>query len=189
LKNLAQGEYLTLWDDDDLHAPWALSTAVDFLMNNPDVDVYSPCTALVLNDNVCQGSQGNYYEAGATIRRSYARKHTYPQEMNIRMDLEFMKDAVVHRPDEDGYWTYVYRWGMGVHHLSGFAQGDVPENWQAAWKHIENLAHVPHEWELHPRNNEDAWNSIVYWLQTSEDNRNESGEQYVNDLIDARVID
>lgn len=158
LKQAAGGDLLCIWDDDDLHLPHKIETAVQFFQTNPEYDVYSPVHAVVLVDNKDPHIQGNYFEAGATIKAKYARTHNYPW-VNIQMDQAFMRGARTARPEETGRWTYVYRWGMHVHHLSGYPAGDVPQNWLDAVDETP-LPDEPQRIQIIPAYDHDYWTML-----------------------------
>lgn len=161
--DVEKANYFAIWDDDDLHTPWKLSESIRYLEANPTVDIYKPHHAISLVDNQFSAISANYYEASAVIRATYGATHTYNKNISVRMDLEFMQDAKIYAPLETDCWSYIYRWGMHIHHLSGLP--DTPDNWSSAFERVKV---VPDAVDLVPQFYANHWKTILLALKNAE---------------------
>lgn len=138
---LAQGEYLCLWDDDDLFLPWRLSTSMEHLMAKPDVWAFKPTAAWVSVHNRDYTIAGNvFHNQIAMPKQTIARVGGYP-DMNSGEDIDFEKgiprDRWLHFPARPHELLYVYRWGNNVTHISGLGM-DRPGK-PTAWDRVAEL--------------------------------------------------
>jgi len=133
----ARGEFCCVWDDDDLYTPWRISDSVKFMKEHPSVDIVKAKSALMSVDNQNYSINQNLFHSQACIRQSpmvierigyvYSPKKGYANK-SVGEDIEFEDRFNVKSFDVSPYFWYVYRWGMGVHHLSGVV--DDKESWK-----------------------------------------------------------
>jgi len=119
LLELATGDYVRTWDDDDLYLSWAISQGVENIGSAP---AWKPLLSYgwrVDKDLIYLG--GNKYEASWTVRADIAKKYGYlPKsggnehnclEEGIGKEGGIAKGNVMP--------SYVYRWGSGLCRISG----------------------------------------------------------------------
>lgn len=130
----ARGEYVRTWDDDDVYLPWTISQGVahigDQIAFKPQYSWFNPeGGGFRLEDNV--------FEASMLTRTDFAREHPYQatagdEHLPLVDALHNMPGALVRR-DLGAWASYVYRWGWGVHHISGTMGSDTTENRTLGW--------------------------------------------------------
>lgn len=130
----ARGEFVRTWDDDDVYLPWAISQGVahigDKIAFKPQYSWFNPERGgFRLEDNV--------FEAAMLTRTDFAREHPYQatagdEHLPLVDAIHNTPGALVRR--DLGVWaSYVYRWGWGVHHISGTMGSDTTENRTLGW--------------------------------------------------------
>lgn len=135
LLELARGEFIRTWDDDDLYLPWTLEQGVREIGNYP---AFKPDESWDSQRNEIYTLGDNVYEAAMLIRTDFARKFGYkssggdehmPLLKGLQIDLLGCKRAAVHP-------SYVYRWDTQLHRISGsLGNGSIYErtkNWKNA---------------------------------------------------------
>ena len=134
-KSVCKGEYLFVWEDDEISLPWRMTESVKFLENNPEVDVVNPISALMSVHNDNHTIVQNNLEGQFCIRRNWFENHTYPEFNNLTDQLVFIEGANYQRPNVDPLFWYIYRWGMNnIYHISGSL---VQDNWERARLHAD----------------------------------------------------
>ncbi len=132
----ARGDYLMIWDDDDLVLPWRLSLTMRHLLAAPEKWVFRPTRAWVSFFNRDYEVKEYQSHPSTAYRRAAFDQAGGYTEMNTGEDADF--DTRIQRdrwisyraPVHDLY--YVYRWGIDVHHISGlgFDQSGQPTKWE-----------------------------------------------------------
>lgn len=111
-------EFIYRLDDDDLLAPWALELQKEYQDAHPGYDVYR-CQHhyyylhnkyVALSDSI---NNGNCYRAGFV--NSIEFPNTSGDEDNT---ITFHRGGKVYIGNT-GRYSMIYRWGMGVYHISG----------------------------------------------------------------------
>lgn len=159
-KSLVTGDYVFIWEDDDLNTPWRMSASIKLLEENQEYDAVNSKIAITSTDNTINGVSGNNFEGATCFRRSFLDKHEYRDDMNVTMDLEMQKHAHLLRVDPGPLYWYVYRWGLGVWHLSG-SGSDCNENWNNGLVHCRTdlgTTIVPQYFQNH-------WSIITGWMK------------------------
>lgn len=116
LLELAEGDFINTWDDDDWWFPWHLSQAMAKIGDYPGWKpalswFYQPHNGVAI-------PQGNAFEASIVFRKSEVEKHGYrPGQGDEHSPLFSIPIKVEDVPYEK--MSYVYTWGMGMHHASG----------------------------------------------------------------------
>jgi glycosyltransferase involved in cell wall biosynthesis len=127
LTDLSNGKYICPWADDDIHLPWRLSWCFN-QMKEQNTD-YLKCKQIwFLNGNKLSSSIGGFGQCMYT-RELHEGIGGYSQ-LSSGSDLDFEDRAKkfgfkVNRIDtsqNDCY--YIYRWGTGSLHLSGYGPGE-----------------------------------------------------------------
>lgn len=115
LLQLANGELLRTWDDDDLYMPWAISQGVD---NIGDSIAFKPTYSWDSRKNSEYHLGENVYEASITFRTDEVWKHGYKSSGGDEHDplmrgIHGKCKLLPVRP------SYCYRWDSGLHRISG----------------------------------------------------------------------
>jgi len=131
LLELAAGDFVRTWDDDDLYLPWSISQGVAHI---GDADAWKPARSWFTNGGARYELRGNAMEASILCRADVARRHGYfagggDEHKTL---LAGLSNRLKQR--ELGPWTaYCYRWGCGQHHISGSLGSRSIEERTAAW--------------------------------------------------------
>lgn len=129
----AQGEYVRTWDDDDHYLPWTISQGVAHI---GDEVAFKPRCSWFDAEGEGFRLEDNVFEAAMLVRRDFAREHPYqPTAGDEHHTLVQAIHAVGGERRRDlGVWaSYCYRWGYGVHHISGTMGKDTAEQRTADW--------------------------------------------------------
>jgi hypothetical protein len=134
LLELAKGELIRTWDDDDLYLPWAISQGVE---NLNGAVAFKPLFSWDSKENREYHLGQNVYEASITFRKDIAEKYGY-QSTGGDEHEPLMKG--IH--DEclllDVRPSYCYRWASGLHRISGtLGQPDL-EKRTKDWMNVNN---------------------------------------------------
>jgi hypothetical protein len=132
LAELATGDFIAPWDDDDISLPWRLSLSVERIGDagyyNPQRYWYSEPDGLHHDHGV-----GNSHISSLYSRAAFKASGGYPSltlgedqvmHQNLmtklpRRDLRVRELGTADLPIEE--WFYIYRWGVSPVHLSGVA--------------------------------------------------------------------
>ena len=133
LLELAHGEFIRTWDDDDGYLPWSLSQGMaeigDAPAFKPEHSWYYTPTELKLVNNAL--------EASMLVRTEVARKYGYsPTAGDEHAPLlhGIVQEGGCKIKDVGEEASYIYHWGWGSWHLSGsLGNGSVKERSQT-WK-------------------------------------------------------
>lgn len=117
LLEMANGELVRTWDDDDLYLPWAISQGVKGLFSNDVWQSFKPekswdCRGnneLRLGSNVYEASWTTYRDA---IVKIGGYKSSGGDEHNP-LSFKLIHGSKKVRP------SYIYRWASGLHRISG----------------------------------------------------------------------
>lgn len=135
---LAKGDFLCLWDDDDLFLPWRLSTSVEQLLARPDAWAFKPAGAWVSCHNRDYGIGHNIFHNQIAMPRETVGRVGGYSEMNSGEDIAFEShiphDRWLHYPARPHELVYVYRWGNNVFHISGMGMDRPGE--PTAWERV-----------------------------------------------------
>ena len=116
-------ELIHWWDDDDLYLPWHLA---DCLAHIGDHVAWKPASSWWSVNNARFRRAHNTYEGSWIFRADYLKAApldthpTYTDHPVIRQTLEAGTLATT---ELDGRASYIYRWGMGAAHVSGYGGG------------------------------------------------------------------
>jgi len=156
--DLAKGDYICVWDDDDLYTPWRISESVKYMENN-DCDIVKANSAIISTHNKDHYISSNLFHSQACIRKSYNKRYL---DMSTGEDIEYEKGAKIKSfPVEPLFW-YVYRWGNGVHHVSGIQDNKLTWEKSLNWPTYQ----IQGDLVLNPRFYKDYWKDIEKFLLT-----------------------
>lgn len=154
LLELATGELVRTWDDDDWYLPWTLSQGVAWICGNL---AWKPTRSWFTNGGSMFALKGNALEASILFRTEAVKRFGYKSAGGDEHSplLDGLGDQIRHR--ELGVWaSYTYTWGIGSFHISGSLGSDTVENRTAVWKKQNNdhgdgqplqLVDLNHLWE------------------------------------------
>lgn len=133
LLELANGEFLRTWDDDDLYLPWAITQGVEMIGDAP---AWKPQRSWHSLRNKDYELNQNVYEASITFRKEVVQRYGYQlsggdehHPLMVGLQREGCK------LDEMESWaSYVYRWGTPLHRISGTIGSGTIEERTAVWK-------------------------------------------------------
>ncbi len=118
LLNMAKGEFVRTWDDDDLYMPWAISQGVEGMLIGNSCDAFKPQLSWFSKGDwpdVIMELGANQYEASWTTWTDVAKRHGYKSSGGDEHSPLFamaIREALV-RP------SYIYRWDTPLHRISG----------------------------------------------------------------------
>lgn len=135
LIDFVNGEFVRTWDDDDLYLPWAISQGVAHIGSAP---AFKPRRSWLW-----EGREGgfrlceNVMEASWTVRADVVRKHRYQEgggDEHNSLGRGIELEGGIRLRDFGPFSSYVYRWGHGMHHISGtLGRADGLEARTAEW--------------------------------------------------------
>lgn len=122
---LARGELICTWEDDDISLPWRISESVKRI---DDADYFNPKTYWVINGDVFAFEQNTGYCHNASMYRKDAALKVggYPNDckQDAGMDTRLRSSGkTVQGPLNMNNAFYIYRWGV-TDHLSGASNPD-----------------------------------------------------------------
>ena len=150
-----KGDIVYRLDDDDLLTPWALELQREYHITSPDSDIYRCQKHYFFSHNEYQGladsvNNGNAY-------RTEWVKSIDMIDKSIGEDnwLTFIAGGNIHIGDT-GRYSMIYRWGMGVYHISGM--GDRPN--EEIYEITDNSNKESGIIHLEPKFRNDYWSQL-----------------------------
>lgn len=130
---LATGEFIRTWDDDDLYLPWTLSQGFE---NIGDAPAFKPTRSWF-----CEGMKrftlaGNAMEGSMLVRREVALKYGYREsggDEHVPLLQGIAKEGGPKMIEFGPMSSYAYTWGCGEWHVSGSLGSDTIENRTRTW--------------------------------------------------------
>lgn len=119
LLEVAQGEFIRTWDDDDLYLPWAVRQGVQMIGDAP---AFKPARSWFCNGGTQFELADNVFEAAMTTRRDVALKYGYKpsggdEHTPLLQGIE--QEGGCRKVGCGWLASYIYTWGMGRWHASG----------------------------------------------------------------------
>lgn len=134
----ALGEHIYRLDDDDLLAPWALSSVANDIETHPGYDVYRSSNQYFFVDNKFQKITSNVNN-GNVYSKNYLNRINWPnRESGEDANITFGHKGKIYLSTKAP--TMLYRWGMNTHHVSGKGKqsnAEVIKNRDSFIKHRE----------------------------------------------------
>ena len=142
-------------DDDDLLSPWALSLVASYINSNPGYDVYRCYAHYFYSDNIYLDIGGSVNN-GNCYSRKYINRITFP-DVSVIEDgmITFGNDAKVYTGNT-GYYSMIYRWGMGTTHISGIGNNDSQQVYDIVDSRSTEQGHI----HLRPHFNNDYYGML-----------------------------
>lgn len=120
LIDLAEGEFIRTWDDDDLYLPWTISQGVE---NIGSYAAWKPKRSFWWVKGKNPELAQNVFEAAMLVRIDIAKKYKYTKS-SMGDEHQSLHEGIAQNggcdEKEMGDWSsYCYRWGWGMWHTSG----------------------------------------------------------------------
>lgn len=136
LAELAQGEFIRVWDDDDLYMPWSLEQSMEIIGK---CDAAKPARSWAWTKGHLPKLDGNVFESSWIFRKDFVLKHGYGLKDDHEHDHLFASlrkyGSAWDHQDFDYGSSYIYRWGHGAWHISGSCgNGQTPEQRTLTWQ-------------------------------------------------------
>lgn len=143
-------------DDDDLLSPWALEINEGYRVAYPNKDILR-CSAHYFYLNNEYNGIGGSVNNGNCYNWNYLKRVGSVIDKSIGEDgwLLYHTNANVH-DGNTGRYTMIYRWGMGVYHISGMGDRPNEEIYQITDRTNSEKGII----ELNPRFNNDYWSLL-----------------------------
>lgn len=104
-------------DDDDLLAPWALSTSWDDIKANPDYEIYRSDGHYFFDNNIYKGIHSSVNN-GNIYTKDYISRIEIPNcSFGEDLIITFKNNARIYESTRSEK-TMIYRWGMNTYHVS-----------------------------------------------------------------------
>lgn len=159
LVELAIGDLLLPWDDDDISLPHRISQAVARV---GPAHYWNPQRSWFLDARGLHHNHRHGYCHNASVFTGQAWKQVggYPAVSGSEdADLDRLLKALGALPprlsDDSSEWSYIYRWGVSSRHLSGQAGGPIGDPHAPHYRQIGQEAIIPGRFALRPHWRED----------------------------------
>ena len=120
LIELARGEFIRTWDDDDLYLPWTISQGVNYIKDAP---AWKPKQSWFWLKEKPPELAENVFEAAMLVRAEIARKYKYLATSGCNEHETLLQGIYAEGGDKKNdlgdLASYCYRWGWGMWHISG----------------------------------------------------------------------
>lgn len=140
LLELANGEYMQIFDDDDAYAPQTLRFGIENIKN---YTAWKPSRSWFWQKNKPLELTGNTFEASILIKTEFVRKIGYKKSMGDESKYiiaELSKNNLLKERDLGLQSPYIYRWGWGEWHASGsLGNGTVEERTKSWIEHNQDI--------------------------------------------------
>ena len=150
-------ELICRFDDDDISLPWRITWCVDGLTQS-GADYFAPGQFWATNDENPRNPKTSY-EGGAYAQSMFKRdvflevggyrQESFGEDRRIEWIFQEQGKRIVRKKIPQHEACYLYRWGTGSHHLSGFGKEG------RGWERIGATPVVEGTFELHPHWQED----------------------------------
>ena len=154
--SLTKGDYVCIWDDDDLYPPWRIKDSVDIMENN-NYDIVKGKTALTSTHNKNYKLVSNLFHSQSIITREYVDSHSYLNK-SVGEDVDYEMSAKIGSIIVDPFYFLVYRWGLGIHHLSGISNDKL--SWEKSLS-FEPYTQLKGEIVVKPEFTRNHWADII----------------------------
>ena len=164
--SLAMGDYICIWDDDDLYTPWRITDSVEYMKSNKSLDIIKGQMALMSVHDTNYKIVNNLFHSQAIITKEYVNKTTY-LDISVGEDAAYERNARIGSFPIDPLYWYVYRWGLNIHHLSGIT--DDKRSWARSLE-FEPYTKLNGEIEIKPEFQQDHWENIIKCFEAKRPN-------------------
>lgn len=117
------GDWIYRLDDDDLITPWALELQREYRTEQPNKEVYRCQKHYFFSHNKYEGLSDSINNGNCYSKEYINRIEFLDKSIGEDNHMTFFHNADMHIGNK-GRYSMIYRWGMGVYHISGM--GDRP---------------------------------------------------------------
>jgi len=158
--SLTKGDYVCIWDDDDLYLPWRIEDSVKIMEEKAHVDIVKSKYALMSIDNSNYKVVVNLFHSQSCISRKYVEATKYSL-ISVGEDMDYERGAIIESVETNPLVFLNYRWGLNIHHLSGIA--DEKQSWKRSLT-FKAYQGMEGEIEVSPEFQKDYWQDIsAFW--------------------------
>lgn len=150
--DLAHGDLICPWEDDDLSLPWRMSRSIELLA---DHDYYNPRRYWYIDGGGLHHEHpvGVSHNCSMYRREAWQRAGRYPdisgpQDRLMDGRLRAAADVIETVGLAVDNWFYIYRWGISPHHLSAFP--DSSGQCKVYYDKMPTTGIEPGHYVLHP---------------------------------------
>jgi hypothetical protein len=149
-------DYIYRLDDDDLLTPWALSNVKSDIIENKEYDIYRSKGMYFFVNNIYKGKSSSINN-GNVYTKNYLDRIVFPNtSFGEDKNITFHNKAKIYQSNLKH--TMIYRWGMGVFHVSGMGNQTNETIFNKADKVLDNTKGTIY---LNPRFNNDYYGQIL----------------------------
>lgn len=134
LIELADGDFIRTWDDDDLYLPWTLSQGIKNIGNFP---AWKPEKSWFWCGNKQPELAENVFEAAMIVRADIVKKYGYLSKSGGNEHETLLSgidnEGGCYNNDMGLLASYIYTWGMGSWHISGSLGSSTIEDRTRTW--------------------------------------------------------
>jgi hypothetical protein len=115
------------WDDDDLYLPWHLEDCLRHIANNV---AWKPASSWMSTGNTKYSLEKNWFEGSWIFRADHltkARLDTHPTYIDHPVFRQTQEAGLLATTELGGRTSYIYRWGTGTEHVSGYGSSGGEE--------------------------------------------------------------
>jgi hypothetical protein len=108
------------WDDDDLYLPWHLEDCVRHVGTHA---AWKPESSWMSVGNVEFSRHSNTFEGSWVFRADHLKSSpidTHPEYTDHPIIFQTLESGALATTELGGRTSYIYRWGTGTEHLSGY---------------------------------------------------------------------
>lgn len=151
-----KGQWIYRLDDDDLLSPHAREVVDGYRTLYPHKDIIRDQKHYFFSNNEYQGLSDSVNN-GNCYNWNYLKRVGSIKDISIGEDnwLTFQNNANIHIGDT-GRYSMIYRWGMGVYHISGMGDKPNEEIFEITDKSNTESGII----HLEPKFREDYWSQI-----------------------------
>ena len=155
-------EFIHWWDDDDLYLPWHLRDCLDHIGQSV---AWKPASSWFFDGNDTFTRERNSFEGSWMLRADYLKAaplDTHPTYTDHPAFQQISEAGKLASTELAGRTSYIYRWGMGVEHVSAYG-GSTNEEEQRGnlerWR--SNSTDAPPEGSLVPADLTPRWRQFL----------------------------
>ena len=152
-----KGDVIYRLDDDDLLTPWALELQREYHRESPNSDIYRCQKHYFYSNNKYQDYADSVNNGNAYSSEWIKGVDMIDKSIGEDNWLTFMANGKVYTGNT-GRYSMIYRWGMGVYHIS--AMGDKPN--EEIYKRTDESNREYGVIHLEPKFKEDYWSQLPH---------------------------
>jgi hypothetical protein len=134
-------ELIHWWDDDDLYLPWHLEDCLEHIGESV---AWKPASSWMSMGNVTFSRHVNTFEGSWVFRADYLKSaplETHPTYTDHPVIMQTQEARLLALTELGDLTSYIYRWGTGTAHVSGYGSSFTEEIQRAnlaSWRNSSN---------------------------------------------------